>query len=304
MQTRVALTLTGLAAMIVAASPPVLADGGGYGGSTDVSCPPGATTCTVTAGDSGSVGSGSGASTRGATVTCTWQATTQQDAEASLYGLYPNPGILNWSGGMGAGSLVQYGAAGASDSWYFVTCSDGSGFVAEVAPGNGGGPTPAQVGQLAVSQLNLTSPSVSMAPPMSQGAVVGLESWMWVSPAEWRPITATATVGGIAATATATPEYVIWQMGNGEQQVRCNGPGDAYDPSIPDQDQSTYCGYTYQQTSAGQPNQDFLVTTTVVFHVTWTSVGAPGGGDLGLIPGQSTTTPLVVDEIGTEVIGQ
>lgn len=203
---------------------------------------------------------------------------------------------------MGGAPLVQYGAAGPNDNWYLVTCANGSGFIAEVAPGNGG-PTPAQVGQLAVSQLNLTGPSVSMAPPASQGAVVNLESFLWVTPSEWHPITATATVGGVAATATAVPQAVVWNMGNG-QEISCSGPGTPYNPAVPDQQQSTSCGYTYQQTSAGQANQEYTVTTTVYWHVTWTSVGVAGGGDLGVIPGQSTTTPLIVDEIGTEVVGQ
>ena len=285
MQARVVIAIALVVGVGVLSTSTVLADPPAPGsGTTGASCAPGSTTCTVSAGTGGSPGQPGSSGSSGA-VTCSWQAISSQVAEALTLGL----GQQGIGYGQGGTPLVQYGPAGPNDSWYSVTCSDGSGFVAEVAPGPGARATPAQAGQLAVSQLNLLSPTVSMAPPTSQGAVVNLESWLWISPAEWHPITATATVGGIAATATATPEYVVWSMGNG-QQVTCNGPGTPYNPALPDQDQSTTCGYTYQETSAGQTNQQFAVTTTVFWHVTWTSVGVAGGGDLGIIPGRPTTT--------------
>lgn len=300
MQARIAVAVVGALTVLSLAGQSVYADGGAPGtGSTGASCPPGSTTCTVSAGTGGSQGSPGAPAASG--VACTWQAISAEIALAEMTGHIP--GSIPASSGMGGVSLVEYGPPGPNDTWYLVLCGANSGFVAEVAPGGGGGPTPAQVGQLAVSQLNLIGPSVSMAPPTSQGAVVNLKSWLWVAPSSWHPITATATVGGIAATATATPDYVIWKMGDG-QQVTCDGPGTPYNPSIPDQQQSTTCGYTYQQTSASEPGQEYAVTTTVYWHVTWTSVGVPGGGDLGVIPGRSTTTPLVVDEIGSVVVGQ
>jgi len=87
-------------------------------------------------------------------------------------------------------------------------------------------------------------------------------------------------------------------MGDGNQ-VTCDGPGVAYNTSIPDQDQSTTCGYTYQETSASGP---FRITAAIEYDVTWTSVGVAGGGDLGDIPGPSTTTPVTVDEVGTVTV--
>jgi hypothetical protein len=56
------------------------------------------------------------------------------------------------------------------------------------------------------SELNLPAPTVSTAPSGGK-AIVNLESWLWIDPAQWTPITATATAGGITATATATPQY-------------------------------------------------------------------------------------------------
>jgi hypothetical protein len=181
-------------------------------------------------------------------------------------------------------------------SWYIVSCpqDDGYQFLALVYPSPAAAATPGEVGQLAVSELDLAAPTVSMAPSGGK-AIVNLESWLWIDPAQWQPITRTAAVDGITATATATEVSVVWEMGDGHQ-VTCDGPGVAYNTSIPDQDQSTSCGYTYQETSASGP---FTITATIEYDVTWISVGVVGGGDLGIIPGASTITPVTVDEIGT-----
>jgi hypothetical protein len=204
--------------------------------------------------------------------------------------------------------FVPYGQPTTPDEtgqYYLVTCTpvldDEVGeFLALVYPAAPTGPTPGQVGQIAVSELNLPAPTVSMAPSGGK-AIVSLESWLWIDPAQWQPITATASVGGITATATATPQYVVWDMGDGNQ-VTCDSPGVAYNTSIPDQDQTTSCGYTYQETSANGPDQQFTITTTIAYDVTWTSVGVAGGGDLGIVPGASTTTAVTVDEIGTVIV--
>jgi hypothetical protein len=187
-------------------------------------------------------------------------------------------------------------------SWYIVSCpqDDGYQFLALVYPSPAAAPTPGEVGQLAVSELDLAAPIVSMAPSGGK-AIVNLESWLWIDPADWTPITKSATADGITATATATPVSVVWDMGDGNQ-VTCNGPGVAYNTNIPDQDESTNCGYTYQETSANGPDQQFTITTAIEYDVTWTSVGVAGGGDLGDIPGPSTTTAVTVDEIGTVTV--
>jgi hypothetical protein len=293
MHTRVSLSLIAAALGIVVVSPAVLAadPGSGQGGSTGIACAPLATSCTVSAGSPGSSGgSGSGGGTT--TVTCSWQgplsALTTED-ETLL--------------------LVVYGDAQTSTSqtpdYYVVTCTpvldDEVGeWLGEVWPQAPADPTPGQVAQTAESELNLPAPTVSTAPSGGK-AIVNLESWLWIDPAQWQPITATAAVAGITATATATPVSVVWAMGDGNK-VTCNGPGVAYNTNIPDQDQSTTCGYTYQETSANGPNQRFTITTAIEYDVSWTSVGVAGGGDLGNILGASTTTAVTVDEIGTVTV--
>ena len=297
MHTRVRLSLIAAALGIVVASPGVLAapstgpaPSAPPGDSTGISCEPLATQCTVSAGSTGSSGgSGSGGTT---TVTCSWQgpltALTTED-ETLL--------------------LEQYGDWHTSTStdpdYYIVTCTpvldDEVGeWLAEVWPQPPVAPTPGQVAQTAESELNLPAPTVSTAPSGGK-AIVSLESWLWIDPAEWTPITKSATADGITATATATPVAVVWDMGDGNK-VTCNGPGVAYNTSIPDADQSTTCGYTYQETSGNAPKQQFTITTYIVYDVSWTTVGVAGGGDLGDIAGQSTATPVTVDEIGTVIV--
>jgi hypothetical protein len=300
MHTRVRLSLIAAVLGIVVASPAVLAAPStgpapsappSGGGSTGIECAPLATQCTVSAGSPGSSGgSGSGGTT---TVTCSWQgplsALTTED-ETLL--------------------LVQYGDWKTSTSTdpdnYVVTCTpvldDEVGeWLAEVWPQPPVAPTPGQVAQTAESELNLPAPTVSTAPSGGK-AIVSLESWLWIDPADWTPITKSATADGITATATARAVAVVWDMGDGNNPVTCNGPGVAYNTNIPDADQSTTCGYTYQETSGSAPHQQFTITTYIVYDVSWTSVGVAGGGDLGDIAGQSTTTPVTVDEIGTVIV--
>lgn len=263
-------------------------------GSTSVVCSSdGSCVVTVQSGG-GSGGSSPGSSGGGgSSETCTWDPITAQQAQAQLQSIVPP-------------TLVHDGPPGPSDSWYDAWCVGGSigpqsvVYLVEAAPGTVDIVTPAQVAQIAVSDLLLRPPTVSMAPPGGK-AIVNLKSWLWISPADWQPITATATAGGITATATATPQYVVWAMGDGNK-VTCDGPGAAYNTSIPDQDQSTTCGYTYQETSGNAPNQQFTITATIEYDVTWTSAGVAGGGDLGDIAGQSTMIPITVDEIGTVIV--
>ena len=51
------------------------------------------------------------------------------------------------------------------------------------------------------------------------------------------------------------------------------------------------------RSSAGQPNNRYTATATIYWTVRWTAAGAPGGGNLGEIPGDTTSTSVEVDEI-------
>jgi hypothetical protein len=151
----------------------------------------------------------------------------------------------------------------------------------------------AALAQQAVSQLPLDSPSIEMAPPATSEQLVNVSTWLWLNPAAWHQQTATAAAGPVSATATATPVEVVWSMGDGHQ-VTCAGPGTPYDSSNPNA--TTDCSYTWTQSSAGQPGGAYQVTATVYWQVAWTATGAPGGGNLGQVPGPAAGVPVRVAE--------
>jgi hypothetical protein len=154
-------------------------------------------------------------------------------------------------------------------------------------------PSPATVAQQAASTLSLQSPVIEMAPPAGAEQLVRVASWLWVNPDAWQPSTVTATVDGVAASATATPEQVVWKMGDGNT-VTCDGPGTPYDAS--NSNATTSCSYTWSTPSASQSSGTYQVTATIEFAVTWTAIGAPGGGNLGVVAGATATDQVRVGE--------
>jgi len=159
----------------------------------------------------------------------------------------------------------------------------------------GSGPATASIlAQQAVSYLRFPATNIEMS-PTAANITVNLPTWLWVDRGMWHPISATATAGPVSATATATPDEVVWQMGDGNK-VTCTGPGTPWTSQDPP-DQPSDCSYTYTQDSSSQPGGTYTVTTTVYWHVTWTSQGAPGGGDLGLIAGPSMQSTVHVQEV-------
>jgi hypothetical protein len=154
--------------------------------------------------------------------------------------------------------------------------------------------------------LTLPSPEIGLNPaPFS---VVDFATWLWIAPAVWHSFRATATAGGVTATATAVPQAVDWSTGDGHHVV-CDGPGVTYQPAIPASDQVTNCSYTYPESSAGQPtgNGDsnsaaFTLVATVEWAVTWSATGAPGGGVLPPLFTSSAVRVRVeqVESVGTD----
>src|SRR5581483_1529499 len=126
--------------------------------------------------------------------------------------------------------------------------------------------------------------------------VVNLPTFLWIDQGIWRSMSATAAVGGVSATVVAAPSRVVWAMGNGAT-VSCVGPGVPYDPNRDPAAQATSCSYTYTAPSGQQPGGRYVVTARVYWHVTWTSTGVAGGGDLGEIAGEASTTSVGVDVI-------
>ncbi|WP_331738733.1 hypothetical protein [Embleya sp. NBC_00896] len=142
-------------------------------------------------------------------------------------------------------------------------------------------PSPQEVAQTAVSQLQLPSPVIATNPVGEQ--IVGVPSWLWIDPASWAPVSATAEVPGVSVTATATPQRVLWTMGDGST-VTCAGPGTAYSTRFAPASASPDCGHTYTRSSATQPGAAYAVSATISWTVTWA-----GAGQTGVVPGMQTT---------------
>jgi hypothetical protein len=157
---------------------------------------------------------------------------------------------------------------------------------------------PRAMADRAEQYLPLPAPQISTSPAADHLLVVGLPTWLWVDPSSWKPLSSTVSVTGVTVTVTAVPERVVWQTGDG-QTVVCRGPSRAYDPAIPDEQQSTDCSHVYRQTSETAPGHAFQLTATTEWRVSWTVSGATGGGDLGVVRRTSAPVPVRVGEVQT-----
>ncbi len=152
---------------------------------------------------------------------------------------------------------------------------------------------PSELAREALASLDLPAPVIGMAPPPGD-LVVRLAAWLWVE--GWGSLSATASVPGVAATATARPYRVVWEMGDGAT-VACEGPGVPWREGVREEDQSTYCSYAYPRSSAGQPSDQYVVRAWFEFTASWVAVGAPGGGSLGVVRGPVSSVAVSVGEV-------
>lgn len=136
-------------------------------------------------------------------------------------------------------------------------------------------PAPGVLAQLAVKYLRLPDPVIRSSPTPGTLQLTQLPVWLWVAAGTWQPQSKTAQVPGESVTATATPVSAAWSMGDGTT-VTCNGPGTPYGGGNPAAASPT-CGYTYSQSSAGQPGGAYRVTVTITWNITWTGPGGAGG---------------------------
>ena len=137
-------------------------------------------------------------------------------------------------------------------------------------------PAPGVLAQLAVRYLQLPDPVIRSSPAPGALQLTRLPLWLWVAANVWQPQSKTAQVPGEAVTATATPVLAAWAMGDGKT-VTCTGPGTAYAAGDNPAAVSPTCGYTYDQSSAGQPGGAYKVTVTITWDITWAGAGGAGG---------------------------
>lgn len=164
---------------------------------------------------------------------------------------------------------------------------------------------PAALAQLAVARIDLPEPRPSTAPAMSVDTLVGITTWLWIDPAQWRPLQAEAQAGGLRVAATVTPVSVTWDTGEGRgtAPVICDGPGTVYRRDVKDELQRTTCGYVYRWASfdhGGGDRRDagddrYHGSATIRWAVHWTA----SNGEQNDLADLSTTTAfdLRVDEV-------
>ena len=147
---------------------------------------------------------------------------------------------------------------------------------ADPPPNSGQGPTPREVAQLAVEQMNLRAIDIGIAPEPGDNSIgiVGMPVWMWAANPDSRtvgPATASASAGGITVTATARVHQITWDMGDGHS-VTCTTAGTPYKEAYGNK-KSPDCGHVYTTSSSSEPDDRFTVTATSDWVITWEGAG-------------------------------
>ena len=160
---------------------------------------------------------------------------------------------------------------------------------------------PAVLAQRALDQLQLAQPSIHMAPQPPLQTYVGLETWLWMDPAQWEPLDLTVTAGPTAVTVTARPARAVWDLTEGT--TTCPSAGRAWVNGRGDEEQ-TDCSFSFTQISDGETNGAFPVTSTLIYQVDWTCVGGclEDGGTLGEVLGLPGAAAIRVGERQSVVV--
>jgi hypothetical protein len=182
---------------------------------------------------------------------------------------------------------------------------DGTGYNFWVPPG-AAAPAPvlvdpAVLAQRALDELQLAQPSVHMAPQPPSQTYVGLETWLWMDPAQWAPLDLTVTAGPTSVTVTARPVRALWDVTEGS--TTCGSAGRPWVTGMGDEE-VTDCSYTFTRVSGGETNDAFAVTSTLVYQVDWTCAGGclEDAGTLGEVPGVPGTAAIRVGERQSVVV--
>lgn len=139
---------------------------------------------------------------------------------------------------------------------------------------------PEGLAQLAVDQFvrELDAPEPQFSP--SDMTLVRFDTWMWVENLESQQQDfPRIEVPGQWVETSASFEEVEWEMGDGSAPVRCPLATDA------DSAQQNGCTHKYERSSAGEPNDEFHGTVSVVWEVTYTGmfIGQPVGDTLEVL---------------------
>jgi hypothetical protein len=127
----------------------------------------------------------------------------------------------------------------------------------------------------AVSQLHIPQPVLAASPALTAPQVVRVPVWWWLQPGSWAAQSATASLPGIAITATATPSTVSWDAGDGTT-TGCDGPGTPWTAAYPPSAPSPTCGHVYASASRTAPDGRFMVSASITWTITWAGAGMTG----------------------------
>lgn len=171
------------------------------------------------------------------------------------------------------------------------------------------GPSPRELADRAVAQMQLTMGEIGSTPPSTEVkadsmGVVGLPLWLWVAnpaPNTTGPITESASGGAITVTATAELDRIEWtytnrQTGAVVHTLTCSGNNASGTPWTAStrgdgKRPSPTCGIPGNQNSAAGR---YTLTGTAHWVVEWN-----GGGQSGTItvPAQSNSVPVDIGEL-------
>lgn len=184
--------------------------------------------------------------------------------------------------------------------WYLKMCYSVRGGAEQAVGGPvwvpGGPPvaSPEVVARAARARLSLPAVEVVLSPSGDQ--LVGLPTWLSMSPLSWGAVSASASVPGVSVTATARPVRAVWSTGDGGSVV-CSGPGERWTPGVDPRASSPDCGHTFEQSSMGEQGSVFAVSVEVTWEVTWA-----GAGRSGSVPGLTTTGTVPVRVVESQTV--
>ena len=161
---------------------------------------------------------------------------------------------------------------------------------------------PGILAERALDQMRLATPNMHSAPQAPDMTYVGLETWLWMDPAQWDTLELTVTAGTTSVTVTAAPVRATWDLTTGS--TTCTSAGRAWVAGMTSAEQ-TDCSYVWSQTSDGQAEDAFAVSSTLTYQVDWACSGAclRNAGTLGEVDGVPGAAAIRVGERQSVVIG-
>jgi hypothetical protein len=196
-------------------------------------------------------------------------------------------------------AIFVYGSDGArrhsaTGRWLMRVCQDIGPVAVDGVPvvPEGGRVIPGDLARSAARSVPIAEPVIGTS-PSSGRLVVRVPTWLWVDEGWWEPYSATATVGRVSATVTATPVRAVWSAGDGATVV-CDA-GVAWQPGLAED--ATDCAHTY---TAASGDGGYELSVEVEIELAWTSnVGQSGTLDSIARTGTQTVQVGEVQAIGT-----